>query len=145
MWKLCFDTSTPVFAFIYICKSAVRNSVLSFLTTLFVLTLCKPKHGKTYQSVKTCIFFTFLSSIFKLFNSSILYHSERSEMFVCGHIKFPWKKFVKNISIYIVEEFIMHLLLYMIIDILYPVLSEKSLLQICKNERYSVNLQQFLL
>lgn len=37
----------------------------------------------------------------------------------------------------------MHLLLYMIIDILYPVLSEKSLLQICKKERYSVNLQQF--
>ena len=37
----------------------------------------------------------------------------------------------------------MHLLLYMIIDILYPVLSEKSLLQICKYERNSVNLQQF--
>lgn len=50
---------------------------------------------------------------------------------------------MKNISIYIVEEFITHLLLYMIIDILYPVLSEKRLLQICKNERYSVNLQQF--
>ena len=50
---------------------------------------------------------------------------------------------MKNISIYIVEEFIMHLLLYMIIDILYPVLSEKRLLQICKYERNSVNLQQF--
>ena len=37
----------------------------------------------------------------------------------------------------------MHLLLYMIIDILYPVLSEKRLLQICKYERNSVNLQQF--
>ena len=37
----------------------------------------------------------------------------------------------------------MHLLLCMIIDILYPALSEKRLLQICKYERNSVNLQQF--
>jgi hypothetical protein len=56
VWKLCFDVVNVVFVPKHAKESAVRSPILSFLAALFILTFCKPKHGKTYQSVKTCIF-----------------------------------------------------------------------------------------
>ena len=52
MLKLCFDTERGVKALIQTKRSAARNSILSFLAALPVLTLRKAKQGKTCQTVK---------------------------------------------------------------------------------------------